>query len=232
MALQRTLTRFGPSTLREATPESNDQSTGTRSSAPVSDDDSAHKLRKRGHASRDGEPPLETRRVTRDSGGEDAGTGLKDLHMPRVVESGNGVVGYVMTKHGSPWESLEKRFSLALNDLVTIASRKDKRLVAVRKFSGPGVERKVGMLQRIRHKNFVALLDCFSFDESCYAIVEHEISDKETLLITLSQFALAGPYPNEFELAAVLGQVSPSQDVQHISNVGPRFWMAWNTSVQ
>ena len=70
------------------------------------------------------------------------------------------------------------------------------------------------MLRRIQHKNFVALLDCFSFEKSFYVILEHDIGDKETLLITLSQFALARPYPDEFELACILGQVSLPRDVR------------------
>ena len=100
-----------------------------------------------------------------------------------------------------------------LNDLVIIISQKDKRLVTVREFLGLNARGKVDILERIRDKNFVLLLNRFSFEKSCYAIVEHEISDKETLLITLSQFSLVGPYLNEFQLAAVVGQVSPPWDV-------------------
>lgn len=221
MALQRSNTRFGLDSLRGAPPESDDQSADARPPGPVSDYDSANKLRKRGTASRDGEPPPKTRLMARDRGREDGRPGLRELHSPRIVE-----------KHTSPWANLEKRFSLVLNDLVIVASQKDARLVAVREFSGPNAKRKVDMLERIRDKNFVLLLDRFSFDESCYAIVEHEISDKETLLITLSQFARVGPYLKESQLAAVVGQVSPPWYVQHISNMKPRFWMAWNTSVQ
>jgi hypothetical protein len=216
MALQRSGTRFGPSSMREATPGSDGHSTDARSSGPNSDNDSTTKLKKRGLGSRNGEPSIKTRRIEPGRSRDDARTGLKELHMPRVVVSGLRTVGYSSMKHESPWQDLKKRYSLELNDLVTIASREDKRLVAVRKFSGPGAEWKIDMLQRIQDKNFVALLDCFSFDGSCYAILEHETGDKESFLITLSQFALVAHYPDEFELAAVLGQVRPPRDVQHI----------------
>ncbi len=70
-----------------------------------------------------------------------------------------------------------------LNDSVTIATRKDiasqkdALLVAVRQFSGLDADRKVGMLHRIRNPNFLAFLECFSFEESRYVVLEHEISN-------------------------------------------------------
>jgi hypothetical protein len=85
-----------------------------------------------------------------------------------------------------------------LNDLVIIISQKDKRLITMRELSELNARGKVNILERIRDKNFVLLLDRFSFKKSYYIIIEHEISDKETLLITLSQFSLISPYLNEF----------------------------------
>jgi len=84
------------------------------------------------------------------------------------------------------------------NDLVIIASQKDKRLITVKEFSKLNVKRKVDILERIRDKNFILLLNRFSFKKSYYIIIEYEISDKEILLITLSQFSLVSPYLNEF----------------------------------
>jgi hypothetical protein len=125
-------------------------------------------------------------------------------------------------KHSSPWDSLRRHFSLMLEDSVTIASRKDiasqedALLVAVRQFSGPDADRKVDMLQRIRNENFLAFLECFSFEESRYVVLEHEISTEEKLPVTLRQFALISDYHTEKELAIILGPVSLLWGVRHI----------------
>ena len=85
-----------------------------------------------------------------------------------------------------------------LNDLIIIISQKDKRLITIREFLRLNVKRKVDILERIRDKNFILLLNRFSFKKSYYIIIKYEISDKETLLITLFQFSLIGLYLNEF----------------------------------
>jgi len=78
-----------------------------------------------------------------------------------------------------------------LEDSVTIAIRKDIAspentfLVAVKQFLGLNANQKVDMLQRIKNKNFLALLGCFSFEESCYIVLEHKINKEEKLLVTL-----------------------------------------------
>ena len=106
-----------------------------------------------------------------------------------------------------------------LEDSVTIAIRKDiasledALLVAMKQFSGPNANQKVDMLQRIKNENFLALLGCFSFEESCYVVLEHEINKEEKLLVTLCQFALISPYPTEEQLAVILKQVSLLQEV-------------------
>jgi len=78
-----------------------------------------------------------------------------------------------------------------LEDSVTIAIQKDiasledTLLVAIKQFLGLNTDQKVDMLQRIKNKNFLALLGCFSFKESCYVVLEHEINKEEKLLVTL-----------------------------------------------
>jgi hypothetical protein len=116
----------------------------------------------------------------------------------------------VRIQHSSPWENLKPRFSLSLEDSVTITSRKDGLFVTVREFSGPDADRKVRMLQRIRKENlpnFLAFLECFSFEGSLYAVFEHELTRNEKLL-TLSHYALIKRYPTESQLVFILEQVS------------------------
>jgi hypothetical protein len=137
--------------------------------------------------------------------------------MPRGDESSAGT-GELKIKEGSPWvkdgsswvvDSCIPRWKLDLNDKVIIASRGDTSLVAVRNFSGPDAEKKVQTLWRIKHDKFIALLGCFCSENSLYAIFEHDISKEETIVVTLSQFALSDPYIDEFQLAKILGQVGP-----------------------
>jgi hypothetical protein len=118
------------------------------------------------------------RRLSRDRGRE-ARTSLKPLHIPQAVQHKFRAVGNVKIKHSLLWESLTRNFSLMLNNSVMIASQKDRRFVAVREFSGLDADRKVNMLQRIRDKNFIAFLDCFSFEGSCYVVFEHETDYRE-----------------------------------------------------
>jgi hypothetical protein len=226
MGLERKNTRFG---LRGATPESDDELSDTRSLVVESSDISSKKLRKRSRAD---EAPLNMRRFSRDRDGEEAGTGLKSLYLPRAV-------GNVSMKDSSPWESLTKNFSLILNDndLVAIASQKDGRFVAVREFSGPDAYRKIKMLQKIEDKNFIAFLDWFSFEGSCYVVFEHEITYTEDgttywekFPVTLTQYALIAPYPTEQQLATILGQVSPPYGTQTHLNIKSRFLTVSNTS--
>jgi hypothetical protein len=233
MSLVRKNTRFG---LRGATPESDDESSDTRSPVAESTDGSS-KLKKRNWASRDDEAPPRKRQFSRDRSDEETGTGLKSLYLPQAV-------GNVRMKDSSPWESLTEEFSLMLNDSVTIASQKNGRFVAVREFSGPDAYRKVNMLQKIQDKmqniqdnNFIAFLDCFSFEGSCYVVFEHEIDYKEHGItywekfpVTLSQYALIIPYPTEQQLATILGQVSPPRGAQTHPNMKSRFLTVSNTS--
>lgn len=225
-ALQRRDTRFGLSSLRRATPDSNDESNDT---SPL-DNDSSKKLKKRNLPSRDSsrgssressldyEAPRKMPRLSQ----EEAKTSLKALYLPQAVQHKVRAVGNVRMKHSSPWDSLRKLFCLMLEDSVTIAirkdiaSQKDALFVAVRQFSGPDADQKVDMLRRIQNENFLAFLDCFSFEESRYVVLEHEINKEEKLPVTLRQFALISPYPTEEELAVILEQVSLLQGIRHI----------------
>ena len=188
MSLSRRNTRFGLSSVRRATSESDDESNGTGSSG---------KLRKL--PSQDNRGPLDVSPQPWDK------ASLQQVHVSQEIQSKVGAVDNLSMKNSSPWKSLTKYFFLMLNDSVIIASQKNSRLVTVREFSGLDADRKVKMLQRIWYKNFVKFLDCFNFEESRYVVLEHEISSEEKLAITLRQYALITPYPTEQELATIIG---------------------------
>jgi hypothetical protein len=129
----------------------------------------------------------------------------------QVRQSKASVGTNVRMEHSSLWGSLTKRFTLSLEDSVTITSRKDRLFVAIREFLGLDADRKVTILQRIQNKNLpnlLAFLECFSFKGSRFAVFKHEITRGEKLPVTLSHYALIKHYPTELQLAIILRQMS------------------------
>ncbi len=118
------------------------------------------------------------------------------------VDTRLGIREYKGMKNESPWKSYKKVFQLKLDRFITVAVRKEplRKRVVVKSFSGPDSHEKLHMLHHIRHDNFVAVLESFSFEESFYVILER-------MDISLVQIVASPPYPGEQELAAILGQV-------------------------
>jgi hypothetical protein len=218
MSLKRTETRFGRSLIKE-TPEPDNQSIKTSSSnynpskklkkksfQSQDDDDQSHNGHSLAHETiqrREYDPRLKR--------GDGAGA-ARDL----IIKE-----GLPWVKAGSLWEKdfFVPRYELSLNDSVIIASREDTSLVAVRTFSGRDAMQKILMLERIgRHEKFLATLGYFHLENSYYIILEHDIGEIETVSMTLSQFALAGHYVEENQLANILKQVSPFLDSQYKFN--------------
>jgi len=118
------------------------------------------------------------------------------------VDTRLGIREYKGMKNESPWKSYKKVFQLKLDRFITVAVRKEplRKRVVVKSFSGPDSHEKLHMLHHIRHDNFVAVLESFSFEGSFYVILER-------MDISLVQIVASPPYPGEQELAAILGQV-------------------------
>ena len=130
--------------------------------------------------------------------------GPKDLKLVKAAEAGVRAHECVTIKHESPWKTYNKVFELKLEEYVIVAVRKDPscEIVFIKSFNGPDADVKIKMLQRVRHHNFIAFLDAFTFNQTCYAIFEHE-----HIIVSLAQFVSSPAYPTELHLAAVLGQV-------------------------
>ena len=200
---------FEPPSVRGVAPESyDDESIETDSLASKHP---SKKLQKRAWAAENDEPPPRSREKSEDRNQQEVSQGLNRF-TPHVMQSKASASGVVRIQHSSPWKSLIKRFTLSLEDSVTIASREGGLFVAVREFSGPDTEQKVAMLQRIRKDNpteFLAFLECFSFEGSHFVVFEHEIiKGGEKLAVTLNHYALIQNYPTESQLAIILEQVS------------------------
>jgi hypothetical protein len=210
MSLQRRGTLFGPPSIRGATPDSHENGSNEADSLLVASGNDSKTSKKRVLAAEDEEAPPKIRRQSEGEDPEEARQSL-DRFIPQARQSEASVGTNVRMEHSSPWESLTKRFTLSLEDSVTIASRENGLFVAVREFSGPDAGRKVSMLRRIRNKdlsNLLAFQECFSFKGFHFAVFEHEITRGEKLSITLSHYALIKHYPTESQLAIILRQVS------------------------
>jgi hypothetical protein len=157
---------------------------------------------KRKAATPERDPATKLQRRREASPGVDPSTGIRELAMVEAANSGIRPHELVRMKHESPWRSLQKDFELKLDVFSTIAIRKDltRDLVIVKSFSGPDAPKKVHMLQRIRHNNFIAFLDYFIYEQTHYIVLEY-------IGISLAHFAKSSKYPTEIHLAAILGQV-------------------------
>ena len=142
-----------------------------------------------------------SRFVRKDSGGEQPPF---ELQLPKVTAARLRAHEYVEVQDGSPWETFQRTYELKFDVFTIIAIRKASPcdLVAVKVF--PKIEcKELEMLQQIRHANFVAFLESFRDQDGFYAAIEY-------VSISLDQIVASPPYPTELQLAAILGQVSPS----------------------
>lgn len=126
--------------------------------------------------------------------------GMKDLELVKAAKEGRSVTSRPI-RLGSPWEHYIKRYELNLADHIYIVSDKTSlETFMIKCLEGPDAENKVAMLERVQHKTFLPMLECFNFDNVFYPVFPH-------MTMPLSQVIHSPPYPTELELAAVLEQV-------------------------
>jgi serine/threonine protein kinase len=133
----------------------------------------------------------------------DPSTGLKSLHTVEALKAGFRPYTFVKIRDGSPKQLYYKVFKIMLDSWVQVAYQKcsPRKLVIVKKFSGEDAIDMVSMLQKIRHENIVTFLDCFNY-EGCHHVM------LDYMNITAHHFTLCDVYPNESQLAAIIGQAS------------------------
>lgn len=126
--------------------------------------------------------------------------GLKGLELVKAAKEGRSVTSRPICS-GSPWERYIKRYELNLDDHIYIVSDKSTLdTFMIKCLKGLDAEKKVAMLERVQHKSFLPMLECFNFENSYYPVFPH-------IAMPLSQIIHSPPYPTELELTAVLGQV-------------------------
>jgi hypothetical protein len=126
--------------------------------------------------------------------------GMKELELVKAAKEGRSVTSRPI-RSGSPWEHYVKRYELNLADHIYIVSNKTSlKTFMIKCLEGPDAGKKVDMLDRVQHKSFLPMLECFNFDNAYYPVFPH-------MTMPLSQVIHSPPYPTELELAVVLEQV-------------------------
>ena len=137
--------------------------------------------------------------------------GLAPILLPGIVNSGKRAYEHLKIEPQSPWDVYRTRgLEVEQGGLVTVVKQRNKfwpndnnTLYVVRKISSPDAKKKLDMLTNISHKNFTRVSEAFSFDGSIYVVSDY-------MDVCLFQIVRSRAYPNERELAAILGQVSSS----------------------
>ncbi|KAI9715651.1 MAG: hypothetical protein M1812_005803 [Candelaria pacifica] len=104
---------------------------------------------------------------------------------------------------GSPWVRYEKIYRVELGGPVEVAVRKvpPVELVHVRAFPKPDAETTLHIFRHTQHSNIVAALDAFKTKNGLYIAFEH-------LPVSLEWIIKSPAYPDERQLAAILGQMA------------------------
>jgi hypothetical protein len=200
--LDKRKTRINLLSTPETIESNTDQSTlAADPPAAISDAAPAPKPKKR-KASPQGGPPIGE---TSENGNISASKpGMIKFILPAAAEAGASVLEYIPTKRESPWNSFREAYELNLDGFVSVASQRSfpHDSVIVKLLKGPGIEEKLRMLEKIRHRNIHAVLECFIFQDCRYVVFEH-------VPISLSHIVKSPSYLSELELAAILAQVHP-----------------------
>jgi len=118
---------------------------------------------------------------------------------------------------GSPWDTYERLYQLRLGEaglhcgatetLLTVAEKKLRsssshlfsNMVLIKTLSGEGVDRKLDLLQQIRHENIITPVEVYRTTRTCSVAFEF-------MAIPLLSIA-SSPSLNDVRLAAILAQV-------------------------
>ena len=106
------------------------------------------------------------------------------------------------TRREAPWNQYEKIYEVELAGSVAVAVRKSSpaELVHIRTFAKVEGEKALYMFKHLQHQNIVTALDAFATDDGLYVVLER-------MPVSLEQVVASPAYPNEHQLAAIIGQV-------------------------
>ncbi|KAF1948547.1 hypothetical protein CC80DRAFT_521099 [Byssothecium circinans] len=101
-----------------------------------------------------------------------------------------------------PWLEYEKIYDVDLDGTVAVAVRKAPpvELVHVRAFPKPTAEKTLHIFRQVQHQNIVAAIEVFTTHDGLYIALEH-------MPVSLEWIVRSPAYPDERQLAAILGQI-------------------------
>jgi hypothetical protein len=142
------------------------------------------------------------KRVGSREGALDASTGTEKVPS-RTVRTTTGGPLQLRAAWESPWEKYEKIYDVELGGPVEVAIRKAPpvELVHVRAFTTQAAAKTLHLFRQLQHRNIVTALEAFTTDNVLYIILEH-------MPLSLERIVGSPAYPDERQLAAILGQVS------------------------
>lgn len=102
----------------------------------------------------------------------------------------------------SPWQKYEQDHERDMGGPLTVACQKSLAfdMVAVRELQSTTASDILDIIKNLQHENIVAVFELFEVEQSLFVVSEY-------LPITLHQIVKCLRYPNELQLAAILGQV-------------------------
>lgn len=124
----------------------------------------------------------------------------------RSVKSATSGPLQLRTAWGTPWEKYEKFYDVELGGPVVVAIRRAApvELVHVRAFVTQAAEKTLHLYRQLQHPNIVTALEAFTTDSGLYVVLEH-------MPLSLEPIVRSPAYPDERQLAAILGQVGFSK---------------------
>jgi hypothetical protein len=111
----------------------------------------------------------------------------------------------------SPWRKYEKIYDVELGGPAEVAVSKISpvKLVLVRSFSTHAAAETLHLHRQLQHQNIITALEAFITDSGLYIVLEH-------MPLSLERMVSSPAYPDERQLAAILGQVGFRKSLKNI----------------
>lgn len=133
------------------------------------------------------------------------GSQIRSFGLPHVLGS-KSLSQSLVVRNESPWETFKPVFRCQLAGTVIIAGRRScsrpSRAIAIREYPTKDADEMLHRFRHIKHENVLTARECYTGEESMYALVED-------LPLTLEHLVGCRPiYLSEPQLGEIIGQVS------------------------
>ncbi|PYI07381.1 hypothetical protein BO78DRAFT_406634 [Aspergillus sclerotiicarbonarius CBS 121057] len=126
----------------------------------------------------------------------------KDLVLPGVVHTGTRAYESFTIRKASPWDTYRKVYdeSLAVEASIVIDRTCPSRVHVIRSFKTADLKIVQKVFRVGQHQNIISVGDCFEYEGLFHVIHEH-------LPVCLDSLVACPVYPDEMQLASILGQI-------------------------